>query len=124
MRDVTRGGLATILNEFSKSSKIDITIDEESLPVTETVLGLCDILGLDPLYMGNEGKFIAIVAQEDAQSAVELLRQNPITQNACIIGSVNNLTTDSTGGKVTMIMKNGASRRLSILHGEGLPRIC
>ncbi len=124
MRDITRGGLGTILNEFAKSSGVSICIEEEKISVSESVSGLCDILGLDPIYMGNEGKFIAVVAKEDAETAVELLKQNEISKNACIIGHITSRGIDSKDNTVTMITPNGASRRISIMHGEGLPRIC
>lgn len=118
MRDVTRGGLATVLNEVSSSSHCSVVIEEKSLPVSSEVEGFCDILGLDPLYMGNEGKMIVVVPESQAKKALEVMRNNKYGTNAQIIGKV-------LGGKgVNMITALGGSRVVDILYGEGLPRIC
>lgn len=120
MRDVTRGGLATILHEFAVASQKCIMIEEESIPVTEQVQGFCGILGLDPLYMGNEGKMVAVVPGEDAEKALAALRASPYGQDAAIIGQVNN----GEEGTLLLHTRTGGTRMLTELYGEGLPRIC
>jgi hydrogenase expression/formation protein HypE len=118
MRDVTRGGLGTVLNEISASSDCRIEIKEGALPVHPEVRGFCDILGLDPLYMGNEGKMIAVVAREDAEKALEQIRKTGLGADAAMIAEV----TDGKG--VVMKTRLGGSRVVDVLYGEGLPRIC
>lgn len=116
MRDVTRGGLGTVLNEIADSSKCGIEIKERFLPVDPEVQGFCDILGLDPLYMGNEGKMIAVVDREDAKKALELM--TGYSKDAAIIAEV------TPGSGVVMKTRLGGSRVVDVLYGEGLPRIC
>lgn len=118
MRDVTRGGLATILNELCSASETGAELNEAVLPVSAQTAAFCDILGLDPLYMGNEGKFVAVVKAADAQNALTALRRTPEGRCADIIGHI----TDGKG--VTLLTKPGGRRRLGVLTGEGLPRIC
>ncbi|MGL4484371.1 MAG: hydrogenase expression/formation protein HypE [Anaerovoracaceae bacterium] len=118
MRDVTRGGLATILNEFAKSSEVCINIIEEALPVSKEVKSFAAVLGLDPIYMGNEGKMIAVVSKEDSAKALKIMRKTVVGKDAEIIGEV----TEGTG--VNMTTNLGAKRKISPLIGEGLPRIC
>ncbi|MBQ6557892.1 MAG: hydrogenase expression/formation protein HypE, partial [Clostridia bacterium] len=118
MRDVTRGGLGTVLNEFANVSKCGFEIAEEKIPVTPEVEGFCKILGLNPLHMGNEGKMIAVVAENDAEKAVQIIRKSKYGENAAIIGTV----TDGEG--VTMLTRLGGKRTVTELYGEGLPRIC
>ena len=118
MRDVTRGGLGTVLNEIADSSGVKIEIDEESIPVDEEVKGFADILGLDPLYMGNEGKMIAIVPEEQAEKALAAMQATEHGKNAAIIGRV------LEGEGTFMKTRLGATRRFDVLYGEGLPRIC
>ncbi|MGI6204847.1 MAG: hydrogenase expression/formation protein HypE [Anaerovoracaceae bacterium] len=118
MRDVTRGGLGTVLNELCETSGCRFEIEEEAIPVNEEVRGLCGILGLDPLYMGNEGKLIAVVPADEADRAVEAMRGTEHGRNAAVIGGV----TEGSGTYITT--KLGASRVLDMLYGEGLPRIC
>ena len=118
MRDVTRGGLGTVLNEIADSSKCGIEIIEDAIPVNPEVKGFCDILGLDPLYMGNEGKMIAIVAAEDGEKALKLMRETELGKDAEIIAAVTN------GKNVVMKTRLGGSRVVDVLYGEGLPRIC
>ena len=118
MRDVTRGGLATVLNEVAESSICRVEISEDSLPVSDEVKGFCNILGLDPLYMANEGKMIAIVPQSQANKALEVMRNNKYGTNAQIIGSI----VSGKGVNMTTILKG--NRIVDILYGEGLPRIC
>ncbi len=122
MRDVTRGGLGTILNEVASSSDCGIIIDEESLPVAGAVQGFADILGLDPLYMGNEGKMIAIVSEEDGTKALELMKKTKNGVNAKIIGGI--IEGNKTEAKVRIKTRLGAKRTVDVLVGEGLPRIC
>ena len=118
MRDVTRGGLGTILNEIAASSGVRIELDEESIPVSDEVKGFADILGLDPLYMGNEGKLIAVVPGDQAEKALEAMKASEHGKNSAIIGRV--LEGEGTFIKTRL----GATRRLDVLYGEGLPRIC
>ena len=118
MRDVTRGGLGTVLNEIADSSGCMIELNEESIPVDDEVRGFCDILGLDPLYMGNEGKMIAVVSGKDADKALEAIRNTKHGKNAEIIGTVK------TGSGAYIKTRLGATRRFDVLYGEGLPRIC
>jgi len=118
MRDVTRGGLATVLNELASSSSCGVEIMEASLPISNEVRGFCDILGLDPLYMANEGKMIAVVPQNQAEEALAAIRKSKYGNNASIIGTV------VEGSGVNMITKMKGKRILDILYGEGLPRIC
>lgn len=118
MRDVTRGGLGTILNELAEMSGCGIEIIEKDLPVKASVRGFCEILGLDPLYMGNEGKMIAIVSEKDADLALALIRETEYGRDAAIIGRA------VSGHGVTLITPLGGKRTVDVLYGEGLPRIC
>lgn len=118
MRDVTRGGLGTILNEIADASGCRIRLQEEAIPINEEVRGFADILGLDPLYMGNEGKMIAVVNEHEAQQALELMKQTEHGKHAAIIGEV------TEGSGVSITTRLGGSRVLDMLYGEGLPRIC
>jgi len=120
LRDVTRGGLATVLNEFAAASSCCIELCEQDIPVSDQVKAFCGILGLDPLYMGNEGKLVAVVDKEDAQKAVELMRTAKYGENAAMIGSV------ISGEAATLLVKTpiGGTRIVPELYGEGLPRIC
>ena len=118
MRDVTRGGLGTVINEIAESSACRIELDEDSIPVSREVKGFSDILGLDPLYMGNEGKMIAVVPEEQAEKALETMRSTEHGKDAAIIGRVQS-------GEGAFIKTHlGATRRFDVLYGEGLPRIC
>ncbi len=118
MRDVTRGGLATILNEITQSSSCGVEIEESKLPVSQEVKGLCDILGLDPLYMANEGKLIVVVPERQAEKALAAMRRTKYGRNAAIIGRITD------GKSVTMKTPLQGRRRIDVLYGEGLPRIC
>lgn len=118
MRDVTRGGLATVLNEIGESSCCGVEIYEESLPISSEVRGFCDILGLDPLYMANEGKMIAVVPQDQADKALMSIKRSKYGKNAKVIGNI------VEGNKVKMITTLRGSRIIDVLYGEGLPRIC
>ena len=119
MRDVTRGGLATVLNEISDTSGCGMNLQEERIPVSKEVKAFCNILGLDPFYMGNEGKMIAIVKKEHAQLALSCMRESRYGKDAAIIGEVT-----GSGEKVTVETALGGKRILTVLYGEGLPRIC
>ena len=118
MRDVTRGGLGTVLNEIADSSGCMIELDEESIPVLDEVRGFTEILGLDPLYMGNEGKMIAVVPGDEAERALEAMRSTVHGKDAQIIGVVKE------GSGAYIKTRLGATRRFDVLYGEGLPRIC
>jgi hydrogenase expression/formation protein HypE len=118
MRDVTRGGLATVLNEAAENSSCAIELWEEALPVSNEVRGLCDILGLDPLYMANEGKMIAVVPGNQAEKALQAVRKSKYGRNAAIIGTI------TEGNGVRMKTRLKGTRSIDILYGEGLPRIC
>jgi hydrogenase expression/formation protein HypE len=120
LRDLTRGGLAAALNEIAESSKLQINIEEAAVPVIETVRGACEILGLDPLYVANEGRFIAIVPPASAGRALEILRSQPVSAGATALGQVSG----GAAGLVTMRSRIGASRIVDLLSGEQLPRIC
>ena len=118
MRDVTRGGLGTVLNELAKASHVNIENKEDSIPVDSEVKAFAKILGLDIMHMGNEGKLIAVMPQADAQKAVEIIRSSKYGENAEIIGTVKK------GEGVTLITPIGGKRHVNVLYGEGLPRIC
>ena len=118
MRDVTRGGLATVLNEMASSSDCGIEIQEDAIPVSEEVNGFCNILGLDPLYMANEGKLTAVVPENQAEKALEIIKKSKYGENAKIIGHV------TVNKGVTMLTRLGGRRQINMLYGEGLPRIC
>lgn len=124
MRDVTRGGLGTVLNEFATASKCRIELFEEELPVDKSVREFCGLLGLDPIYMGNEGKAIICVRSEDADRALSIIRSSKYGENAAIIGTVYKESTDSTDSSVIINTKLGGKRVIGLMYGEGLPRIC
>jgi len=120
LRDLTRGGLASGLVEIAQTRKLRINIEESIIPVREDVRGACEILGFDPLYVANEGRFIAFVKAADADRALALLRSHPLGEQAALIGRV----LDEPDGMVTMKSVIGASRIVDMLSGEQLPRIC
>lgn len=120
LRDPTRGGAATTLNEIALSSEVCIEIDEILVPVREEAKGACEILGLDPLYVANEGKLIAIVSADVAERLVARMRQNVYGSEACIIGMVK----EQPAGIVAMQTGFGGTRIVDMLVGEQLPRIC
>jgi hydrogenase expression/formation protein HypE len=120
LRDPTRGGAATTLNEIALSSEVCIEIDEDLVPVREEAKGACEILGLDPLYVANEGKLIAIVAADIADRLVTRMRKNVYGSEACIIGMVK----EQPAGIVAMQTGFGGTRIVDMLVGEQLPRIC
>jgi hydrogenase expression/formation protein HypE len=120
LRDPTRGGLATSLNELAQRSNVGIEIEETEVPTREAVRGACELLGLDPLYVANEGKLIAIVAPDAAETALAALRAHEYGQDAAIIGRV----TEDHPGRVVLRTALGARRVVDMLVGEQLPRIC
>jgi hydrogenase expression/formation protein HypE len=120
LRDLTRGGLASALIEIAEASGLHINIDEAAIPVREDVQGACEILGFDPLYLANEGRFIAIVPHDDADRALAIMRSHLLGDCACLIGSV----TDGAPKRVTMKSRIGATRIVDMFSGEQLPRIC
>jgi hydrogenase expression/formation protein HypE len=120
LRDPTRGGLAATLNELADQSRVGIRIDEASLPVKEAVRAACELLGFDPLYIANEGKLVAIVAPDDADRILAIMRQHKYGAEAAIIGEVVSEHT----GRVIMKTRLGSSRIVDMPVGELLPRIC
>jgi hydrogenase expression/formation protein HypE len=120
LRDITRGGISSTFNEIASASGVNIAMDESAIPVREDVRGACEILGFDPLYVANEGRFAAFVAAKDAERALAILRAHPLGKEAAIIGTV----TADPAGLVTMKSRIGATRIVDMLSGEQLPRIC
>jgi hydrogenase expression/formation protein HypE len=124
LRDLTRGGLAAALNEIAADGNVTIAIDEGKIPVSEPVAAACEILGLDPLYVANEGRFVAFVAARHADKALEILRRDDSAGgSAAIIGTVEESSRE-TAGMVSLRGVLGNSRVLDLLSGEQLPRIC
>ena len=120
MRDPTRGGLASTLNEIAAQSQVGIGIEEVAIPVHDTVRGACELLGLDPLYVANEGKLVAVVPAEVAGAVVTAMRAHPLGANAVVVGHVVALHP----GLVTMRTAFGTTRMVDLLAGGQLPRIC
>jgi hydrogenase expression/formation protein HypE len=120
LRDPTRGGLATTLNEISQQSNVGMLLDEASIPVNPTVAAACEFLGLDPLYVANEGKLIAICAPCDADRLLAVMRAHPLGAQAAIIGEI----IEDAHGFVQMTTRLGGRRMVDWLAGEQLPRIC
>jgi hydrogenase expression/formation protein HypE len=120
LRDLTRGGLASALNEIATTARVQVDVDENAIPIREDVRGACEILGLDPLYVANEGRFVAFVADRDLARALEVLRADDLGKEACCIGRV----TAARPGLVTLKSQIGAQRIMDLLSGEQLPRIC
>ncbi len=120
MRDPTRGGLSSTLNELAAASRVGIKLDEAAIPVRADVRGACEMLGLDPLYVANEGKLIAVVAPEEAERLVASMRAHPLGRGAAVIGEV----VSAHPGMVTLRSLIGGERVVAMLSGEQLPRIC
>jgi hydrogenase expression/formation protein HypE len=120
MRDPTRGGVSSTLNEIADRSQVGIEIEELSLPIHEQVRGACELLGLDPLYVANEGKLIAIVAPECADVVLQVMRRHSLGVEAQIIGTIKK----ENPGMVTMRTPLGTTRIVDMLSGDQLPRIC
>jgi hydrogenase expression/formation protein HypE len=120
MRDATRGGIAAVVNELAEASKVGIRLDELSLPMRPEVMGFCEILGLDPLYLANEGKILAVVPAGESDAALAALRAHPLGREAAVIGEV----TSERPGRVVMRTRFGGERIVDMLVGDQLPRIC
>ncbi len=120
LRDPTRGGVATTLKEIAGQSAVDLYLRESALPICSAVKGVCSILGLDPLYVANEGKLLALVAPEAADRIVARMRQHPLGRDAAVIGEV----TGSGTGTIVLETVAGGLRKVEMLAGEQLPRIC
>lgn len=120
MRDPTRGGVASALNEIAGRSRVGMTIEEDSIPVRDAVRGACEMLGLDPLYVANEGKLLAVAAAEAAPRLLQRMRKHPLGMDSRIIGKVQ----EEPSGMVLMRTSVGGTRVVDTLFGEQLPRIC
>lgn len=120
LRDLTRGGLASALVEVIETAELSLLVNETGIPLREDIKGACELLGLDPLYVANEGRFVAFIESEDADKAVEILRQFEVSNQAAIIGYVENAAT----GRVVMQGPLGTARVIDMLSGDQLPRIC
>jgi hydrogenase expression/formation protein HypE len=120
LRDPTRGGLSSTLNEIASRSRVGMTLEERAIPIREEVRGACEMLGLDPLYVANEGKLVAIVDSDAAELLLEVMRQHPFGRNAQVIGTV----TEEDPGLVVMRTTLGTTRIVDMLAGDQLPRIC
>jgi len=120
LRDPTRGGVGTALNEIAEKSQIGIKIYEDKIPLKRDVVGACELLGFDPLYLANEGKLLAFVPTEYTDAVLKTMKKNPYGQDAAVIGEVIN----NHSGKVVMQTRIGGSRIVDMLTGEQLPRIC
>ncbi|MGD0919322.1 MAG: hydrogenase expression/formation protein HypE [Thermodesulfobacteriota bacterium] len=120
MRDPTRGGLATTLNEIASMSNVGMVIEEEKIPVRESIRGICELLGLDPLYLANEGKLVAICPPDEVERLLEVMKDHPLGKDAEIIGRV----TDKNQKKVILRTLIGGHRILDLLTGGQYPRIC
>ena len=120
LRDPTRGGVASALNEIAKQSGVGIILEETSLPILPAVAAACEMLGFDPLYIANEGKLLAIVSQDDAEKVLKVMKQTKYGENATVIGSVEG----SPSGRLLLRTRLGSTRVVDVLAGELLPRIC
>jgi hydrogenase expression/formation protein HypE len=120
MRDPTRGGVATTLNEWAKSAKVGIKLEEQNLPVNAGTRGACEILGIDPLYVANEGKLLAVVETADVEKILAAMQKNALGREARQIGFI----TDQHKGMVTLKNIYGVERVIDLPVGEQLPRIC
>jgi hydrogenase expression/formation protein HypE len=120
LKDPTRGGIATSLNEIAMASEVSIALDEQSIPVREGVRGACEILGLDPLTIANEGKLLALATADGAAALLQAMREHPLGREAAIIGDVR----AEPPGMVFLRTDIGGTRVLDMLVGDPLPRIC
>jgi len=120
LRDPTRGGLGTTLNEIAGQSRVGIHITEERIPIKPDVAALCELLGFDPLYIANEGKLVAFVSPDHVEAVLTELRNDPLGKDACIIGEV----VEAPAGRVILKTRIGGTRIVDMLTGEQLPRIC
>ncbi len=120
MRDPTRGGVATTLNEFARDARLGVVLFEDRIPVRDEVRGACELLGLDPLHIANEGQFLAVIAPEYADAALAALQKSPGGQDARMIGEVR----EQPAGSVLAATSYGGTRIVDMLVGDPLPRIC
>jgi hydrogenase expression/formation protein HypE len=120
LRDPTRGGVTSALTEIAQTAGIGMVLDEARIPISEAVKGACEILGLDPLYVANEGKLLAVVPAEAAEAVLAVMQAHPLGRDAAIIGEV----TPDHAGYVLMKTRIGGTRVVDMLSGEQLPRIC
>ncbi|GAA2900256.1 hydrogenase expression/formation protein HypE [Streptosporangium fragile] len=120
LRDATRGGVATIVNEIAESSQVAVVLDEDAIPVRPVVRGACELLGIDPLYVACEGRMVVVVAAEAAGAALDALRSHPLGAGAAVIGRIN----DDPPGLVLLRTSFGGTRIVDLLVGDPLPRIC
>ena len=120
MRDPTRGGVSSAVNELAEASRVGVKLDEASIPVRSEVRGACEMLGLDPLYVANEGKLIAIVNNSEAEKVLEAMRRHPLARDAQMIGRV----TKQDPAPVIIRTAYGTNRIVDMLSGDQLPRIC
>jgi hydrogenase expression/formation protein HypE len=120
LRDPTRGGMAATLNEIAKAAHVGVSLDERALPIPAEVRDACGLLGLDPLYVANEGKLLAFVAPEHADRLLARMRRHPLGREAAVIGEVS----AAGAGRVRMETAVGGMRAVEMLAGEQLPRIC
>jgi hydrogenase expression/formation protein HypE len=120
LHDPTRGGLATVLNEMARDTRRGVRLFEKNIPVLDEVAGACELLGLDPLYVANEGVFLAVVEASQADAVLETLKKDPVGQNAAIVGEIM----EEHPGQVVLQSKIGGRRVVNMPIGEQLPRIC
>jgi len=120
MRDATRGGLATVLCELAQQRQVGIELDETAIPVQESVMGLCELLGFDPLYVANEGKVAMVVKKDNAESVLDAMRHHPLGKKSAVIGKI----VAEHPGNVVLHTSVGGKRIVDILSGAQLPRIC
>jgi len=120
LRDPTRGGVGTTLNEIAAQSSLGITIYEDRIPVKKEVAGICELLGFDPLYVANEGKLLAFVPPSEVEAVLSAIQKDPAGKDACVIGEA----TDTRPGRVIMVTRIGGERIIDMQTGEQLPRIC
>ncbi len=124
LRDMTRGGMATTVVELAESCGLKIELEQASIPVREDVQSACEVLGFDPLYVANEGRFVAFVSASQADRALELMRRHPLGEDACRAGRVSTPQYEGEEGLVTLKTRIGAVRIVDMISGEQLPRIC
>jgi hydrogenase expression/formation protein HypE len=120
MRDITRGGLGTVLNELARASRVGVRIEQAKIPVRAAVAAACELLGLDPLHVACEGRLIAVVAREHAEALLAAMRSHPLGAGSAMVGEV----VDRDPGMVVMTSHLGSGRVITSLFGEQLPRIC
>jgi hydrogenase expression/formation protein HypE len=120
MRDPTRGGVATVCNELARDTNLGVVLDETLLPIAPAVVGACDLLGIDPLYVANEGKVVAVVAADEADAALAAMRSDPLGANAARIGEI----VAEPQSIVVLLTSFGGTRIVDMLVGDPLPRIC